>query len=47
MGAATLVYFKENDRADEWAKRAILLDPESYTVRYNVACAYAVSGKTG
>jgi adenylate cyclase len=45
MGAATLVYLKENDRADEWAKRAILLDPESYTVRYNVACAYAVSGK--
>jgi adenylate cyclase len=37
MGAAT--------QAEKWAKRAVLLDPESYTVRYNAACTYAVVGK--
>jgi len=45
MGAATLVYLDDNARAEEWARRALELDPESYTVRYNVACAYAVAGK--
>ena len=45
MGAATLVYLDDNARAEAWAKRALLLDPESYTVRYNVACAYALAGK--
>jgi adenylate cyclase len=45
MGAATLVYVGENTRAEKWANRAILLDPESHTVRYNVACTYAVIGK--
>jgi adenylate cyclase len=45
MGAATLVYLGENARAEKWANRAVLLDPESYTVRYNAACTYAVIGK--
>jgi adenylate cyclase len=45
MGAATLVYLDQNARAEEWAGRALLVDPESYTVRYNVACAYALAGK--
>ena len=26
-------------------RRAVLLDPESYTVHYNAACTYAVIGK--
>jgi len=45
MGAATLVYLGDNVRAEEWARRGLELDPESYTVRYNVACAYALAGK--
>ena len=45
MGAAMLVYLDDNARAEEWAGRALELDPQSYTVRYNVACAYALAGK--
>lgn len=45
MGAATLVYLDDNARAEAWAERATVLDPESYTVCYNVACAYALIGK--
>jgi Predicted integral membrane protein len=45
MGAATLVYLGECARAEKWANRAVLLDPESYAVRYNAACTYAVIGK--
>jgi adenylate cyclase len=45
MGATTLICLGDNVRAEKWAKRAILLDPESYSVRYNAACTYAVIGK--
>jgi adenylate cyclase len=45
MGAGSLVYLGDNARAEAWAERATLLDPESYTVSYNVACAYALIGK--
>ena len=45
MGAATLIFLGENAKAEEWAKRAISLDPESYGVRYNVASVHAVIGK--
>jgi adenylate cyclase len=45
MGAATMVYLGENARAEKWVNRAVLLDPESYSVRYNAACTYAVLGK--
>jgi len=45
MGAATLVMVGENARAEEWATRAALLAPDSFTVRYNVACVHAVVGK--
>ena len=40
-----MVYFGENERAEDWAKRAIALSPDDYYVRYNVACTYAVIGK--
>ncbi len=45
MGAATLVFLRENAKAEEWAKRAMLLDPENFGIRYNVACTHAVIGK--
>ena len=44
QGAATLVYLGENAKAEEWAKRAIMLAPEVYGIRYNVACVHAVLG---
>jgi adenylate cyclase len=45
LGAATLVFLGEYARAEEWANRAISLEPEGYSVRYNVACTFAVIGK--
>jgi adenylate cyclase len=32
-------------RAEEWARRAVWLEPGNFTVRYNAACTYAVIGK--
>lgn len=45
LGAATLVYLGDYVRAESWVRQALLLDPESYTVRYNAACSFAVAGK--
>jgi adenylate cyclase len=45
VGATSLVYLSDYARAEKWIRRAVLLDPESYTVRYNAACTYAVIGK--
>jgi len=45
IGAATLAYLGDFARAEAWAERAMLVDPESYTVRYNAACTYAVAGR--
>jgi adenylate cyclase len=45
QGAATAVYVKEFALAEEWAQRAVALEPENHGVSYNVACAYAVMGK--
>ena len=44
-GAATLVSLGENQRAEEWAGRALAISPEDYLVHYNAACTYAVTGK--
>jgi predicted Zn-dependent protease len=45
MGAAALVTLGEYERAEDWVRCAMHLDPDSYSVRYNAACAYAVAGK--
>jgi adenylate cyclase len=45
VGAATLVYLGEKVRAIEWAQRAVSLEPDNHTVRYNAACAFAVIGQ--
>jgi adenylate cyclase len=45
MGATVLVNLGDHERADRWVGRAMLLDPESYSVRYNAACTYAVIGR--
>jgi len=38
VGAYSLAIFGEEDRAREWIRRALLLDPENLNMRYNLAC---------
>src|SRR5262249_32779235 len=45
MGAANAVYVAEYALAEERAQRAVQLEPDNFSVRYNTACAYAVMGK--
>jgi adenylate cyclase len=40
-GAGALVRLGDIDRAREWIRRALLLDPENLNMRYNVACGFA------
>jgi adenylate cyclase len=44
-GAAILVSLGENQRAEEWAQRAIAISPDDHLVHYNAACTFAVIGK--
>ena len=45
MGAACAVIVNDYARAEEWAQRAVQLEPDNHTARYNVVCAYAVMGR--
>jgi adenylate cyclase len=45
LGAANAVYLEDFVRAEKWAQHAVQLEPDNFTARYNVACAYAVMGK--
>ena len=38
-GASSLIMLGEIDRAKDWLQRALLLDPDNLSVRYNVACS--------
>ncbi|HEX8216073.1 MAG TPA: TIR domain-containing protein [Allosphingosinicella sp.] len=40
-GAVSLAALGERDRAKEWARRALLIDPDNLTMRYNLACGFA------
>lgn len=42
MGASALTAFGEKERAREWVRRALLLDPDNLMVRYNLACSLAL-----
>ena len=42
MGASALTVFGEKERAKEWVRRALLLDPDNLMVRYNLACSLAL-----
>jgi adenylate cyclase len=37
-GAYALAMFGQTDRAREWTRRALLLDPDNLNMRYNLAC---------
>jgi adenylate cyclase len=47
IGAANAVYLAEFGLAEEWAQRALQLEPDNFSARYNVACTYAVMEKVG
>jgi adenylate cyclase len=42
MGANALSMFGEKERAREWINRALLLDPDNLSMRYNLACSLAL-----
>jgi len=39
MGSGALAALGEQERARDWARRALLLDPDNLLGRYNIACA--------
>ena len=41
VGASALSMFGEEQRAREWINRALLLDPDNLSMRYNLACSLA------
>jgi adenylate cyclase len=41
-GAYCLAMSGDEDRARDWIRRALLLDPDNVTMRYNVACTLAL-----
>jgi len=42
-GVAALAALGEADRADDWMRRALLIDPDNLLMRYNFACTLARS----
>jgi adenylate cyclase len=41
VGASALCMFGEEERARDWIGRALLLDPDNLSMRYNLACSLA------
>ncbi len=39
MGAGGLAALGERDRSKDWARRAVLIDPDNTIMRYNLACS--------
>jgi adenylate cyclase len=39
FGATALATLGDGDRAKEWIKRALLMDPDNFTMRWNLVCA--------
>lgn len=46
LGAPGLIDAGDRERALEWTRRALAIDPEDPGVLYNVACTYAALGRT-
>lgn len=45
-GAAALALLGQDERAREWSRRALMLDPDNLHMRYNIACALMSLGDT-
>jgi len=41
VGASALCMFGDEERARDWIRRALLLDPDNLSMRYNLACSLA------
>jgi tetratricopeptide (TPR) repeat protein len=46
LGANSLCQLGERSRSLDWARRALAIDPEDCGILYNIACVYALQGKT-
>ena len=46
FAASVLAELQDGARAEEWAARAIVIDPEDAVINYNVACTYAVLSRS-
>jgi len=46
LGAGAWCHLGERERALEWARRALAVDPDESMTLYNVACVYALLGQT-
>ena len=46
LGANSLCQLGERARSLDWARRALAIDPEDCGILYNIACVYALQGKT-
>ena len=46
MGANALSHLGERSRSLDWAGRALAIDPEDCGILYNIACVYAILGKS-
>jgi len=46
LGASILARVGNHEKSVEWARRALAIDPEEPSIVYNVACAYALIGRT-
>ena len=42
-GSSALAILGERDRARDWGRRALLVDPENQSMRYNLACAFSIA----
>jgi non-specific serine/threonine protein kinase len=46
LGAVAMVHLGERERALEWVRRALAVDPDEALTLYNVACVYSTLGRT-
>jgi adenylate cyclase len=41
-GTTALAALGEGDRARDWARRALIIDPDNTSMRYNLACSFSI-----
>lgn len=45
MGAADLSFLGESEKARDWNRRALAMEPDDPSVLYNIACNFAMEGQ--